>query len=179
MSDTKSDTKEITRSNAQRHLRRLIDEQIAHRSDAMYLSRYYDVEHFGRKAAGIFDKTQMNGLERIALNASNYSEIANYIKSQMGRSTSIGEKWREGGFGADLYQKLSRNVIGTVESNTGDVMEALRNPVVDALAYASESRKQAKDRVEEEVEHQLRVGYAQAYISHVVAHFNYENSIHQ
>lgn len=172
-----SDSKEITRSNAQRHVRRLIDEQIANRGDAMYLSRYYDVEHFGRRAANIFDKSQMNGLERVALNASNYGEIANYIKSQVGRSTSIGEKWRTQGFGYDLYEKLSQNVIGTVESNTSDVMDALENPIIDALKLGEESRKDAKDRLESEIEHQLRVGYAQTYISHVVAHYNYEYSL--
>ena len=174
-----SDSKEITRSNAQRHVRRLIDEQIANRGDAMYLSRHYDVEHFGRRAADIFDKTQMNGLERVALNASNYSEIANYIKSQVGRSTSIGKKWCDGDFGHDLYKILSRKVISTVESNTGDVMEALENPIIDALRLGDESRKDAKDRLESEIEHQLRVGYAQTYISHVVAHYNYEYGLMQ
>ena len=172
-----SDSKEITRSNAQRHVRRLIDEQIANRGDAMYLSTHYHVQYLGRTAAQIFDKTQMNGLERVALNASNYSEIANYIKSQIGRSTNIGHKWRDKNFGYDLYKKLSQKVISTVESNTGDVMEALKNPIIDALKLGEESRKDAKDRLESEIEHQLRVGYARVYISHVVAHYNYEYSL--
>lgn len=174
----------LTERDARRHLGRLIDEQIATRSDAMYLSRHYEINDLGRAAAGIFDKTQMNGLERVALSASTFGEIANYIKSQCGRTTSIGKKWREMDrrsgkpFGQRLYEMLSRKVIGTVASNTKDLMKAVKKGKLhEALRREDEKKRDATDRIEEEVSRQLRVGYAQAYISHVVSHYNYEKSM--
>ena len=172
-----------TPRDARRHLRRLIDEQIADRSDAMYLSRHYDVNDLGRVAAGIFDKTQMNGLERVALSASTFGEIANYIKSQCGRTTSIGKKWREvdrrtgDPFGRRLHKMLSDKVIGTVDANTKDLMKAAKKgKLLEALQREGEKKKDAKKRLKDEIGRQLRVGYAQAYISHIVSHYNYEKS---
>ncbi|WP_022835011.1 hypothetical protein [Salisaeta longa] len=177
------DSKQPTYRDARQYLRRLIDEQIATRSDAMYMSKHYNVAELGESAAQIFDKTQMNGLERLALSASTFSEIANFIKSQCGRTTSIGDDWREPlprfgeSFGPFLYKRLSEKVISTVDSNTNDVIDALKKgKLLKPLFHPDEKKKDGIKRLEEEISRQLRVGYTRAYISHVVAHYNYAKS---
>jgi hypothetical protein len=168
----------LTERDARRHLRRLIDEQIADRSDAMYTSQHYAVEELGRLAAQIFDKSQMNSLGRVALGASTFSEVANFIKSQCGRTTSTGEAWREDDFGYRLYELISGKVTGPVESNTENIITAMKEGGGwRALQQTDEKKDKFEKRLSDEISRSLRVGYAQAYISHMVAHFNFEKSL--
>jgi len=162
----------VTTRDARRHLRRLIDEQVADRSDRMYIVDDFQVKQFGSEAAGIFDKSQMNGLERVALSASTFGEIANFIKSQVGRTTSAGEDWRTNGFGQRLHEMIHGRVVKTVEDDADDILSALEGPLHDALTSST-----SEEELSKQIARRLRLGYARAYVRHVVAHYTYESRV--
>ncbi len=164
--------------DARRQLQRRIDDQIAERSDEMYIDDRKAIEKLGRTAADpdVFGErpSQMNKLERLALSASTYGAIADYIKSQMGRDTNTGDVW-SGGFGSDLLDKLRNHIEGAAEDAEA-LLGSLDDPHVEGLRSEDEDLSEAKDRLRQTIARRLRVGYAQAFVGHVVAEYNYQTS---
>lgn len=170
------DTQSLTRRDARRQLRRLVDEQTALRSDKLYMSEREAIKQLGETAAreNVFGekKSQMNKLERQALGASTYGAIADYIKSQMGRDTNTGDAWSDSGFGEDLLTGLQatvRKVPGDAEA----LLEALDDHLLRALQREEEGEEAARRRLKQDIGRRLRVGYAQALVGHVVSEYNY------
>lgn len=172
--DTASDT-DVAPERARRVLQRLIDEQVAKRSDIFFMNRkHYDVRELGQKAANAFgdQKSQMNALERTALNASTFGDIIDYVKSQLGRTTQAGDDWRSDDFGYDLHKEL-KTVGDQAEGHAENLLENLSEGVRTALRDQDESTRDFERRMTQELARRLRIRYAQAYIGHLVAHYNY------
>lgn len=174
-----SDSAAPTARDARRHLQRRIDDQIAERSDEMYIGDRKTIRQLGRTAAdpGVFGErpSQMNKLERLALSASTYGAIADYIKSQMGRDTETGEVWSRK-FGGDLLGKL-REHVKAASGDADTLLSSLDDPHVEGLQSEDEDLAETKDRLQQTIARRLRVGYAQAFVGHVVAEYNYQSSV--
>ena len=165
----------IPPKRARRIVQRLIDEDVAERSDVYFMSRrHYNVREIARAASRSFkdERSQMNALERAALNASTFGDVMNYVKSQLGRSTTVGEKWRDHGFGYDLHKELTR-LADEAEGHARKIREGLDSAVVSALQGGDESNRDVRRRLDQELARRLRVRYVQAYIGHLVAHYSY------
>ena len=182
MADTATD--DVTPRRARRALQQLIDEHVADRSDTFFMNRrHYNVRALGAAAKRTFEdrRSQMNGLERNALSASTFGEVANFIKSQLGRSTQAGEDWRGENFGYDLLAALEGDpedpsdtgIAGEAEGHAPKVLEALDDTFMDALQKEDESSRDVERRLEQEVERRLRLAYTREFIGHVVAHYKY------
>lgn len=160
-------TDTLSQREARRMLSRLIDEQVADRRDFYYTSRqHHDVRGIARAAVDAFGdkKSQMNKLERVALSASTYATIANYIKSQLGRDTSTGKDWKRDDFGYRLLEELD----GAAGAASGDA-----NNIIDAVDKALKKALDKSDLKKLDIARRLRVGYAQAFVGHVAAHYSY------
>jgi hypothetical protein len=165
----------ISPARARRIVQRLIDEDVAERSDVYFMSRrHYNVREIARTAAQIFggERSQMNALERAALNASTFGDVINHVKSQLGRSTRVGKKWRDRDFGYDLHDELS-GLADEAEGHASKIRKGLDSAVISALQRDDESTRDVRRRLDQELERRLRVRYVQAYIGHLVAHFSY------
>lgn len=172
-----SDSAPTKTRDARRRLEQLIDEQIAERSDQLYVHQRRNIEGLAETAlsAGL-EKSQMNKLERFALSASTFGAIADYAKSQTGRDTAVGETWADSGFGPDLLNGLNKG-IQPVSEDAEALLSALDDRLRDALQQEGESDEETQTRLHREVSRRLRVGYARALIEHVVAHYSYEASL--
>ncbi|MFB6274109.1 MAG: hypothetical protein ABEL51_14560 [Salinibacter sp.] len=171
---TASDS-DVAPERARRVVQRLIDEQVAKRSDIFFMNtKHYDVRELGQKAADAFgdQKSQMNALEQTALNASTFGDIIDYVKSQLGRTTQAGDDWRSNDFGYDLHEELVA-VGDQADGHAENLLESLSEGVCRALQKQGESTGEFEKRLRQELARRLRVRYAQAYIGHVVAHYNY------
>jgi len=179
-----ADTDPVSPRRARRVLQQLIDEQIADRSDVFFMSReHYNVRSIGAAAKRTFkgEQSQMNGLERVALSATTFGEVANFIKSQLGRSTNVGEDWRGHRFGYDLLAALEGDpedpgdtgIVDEAEGHASKVFGALDDALIDALQEEDENTRDTERRLEQEIERRLRLGYTRAFIEHVVAHYKY------
>lgn len=162
--------------DARRQLERLIDEQIADRSDRLYVNQRRHIQGLATTAlsAGL-EKSQMNKLERFALSASTFGAIADYVKSQTGRDTSTGEKWSNSEFGPNLLGALNAT-IDSVSEDAEALLSALNDRLHEALQQEEENPEEAHTRLRQEVSRRLRLGYAQSLVEHVVAHYSYESS---
>jgi hypothetical protein len=164
-------------------VQRLIDEDVAQRSDVFFMNDHYDIEGLAEKAYQSFgeEKSQINGLERTALSASTFGEVVNFVKSQMGRDTRTGDEWRSNGFGAALLAMLvgDRNdardegLAGEGEGHAGRIIEALDESVRDVLQREDESTRDVERRLGQEVARRLRLAYAREYIDHLASHYKY------
>lgn len=171
---------------ARRIVQRLVDEDVAERSDVFFMNDHYDVKGLAGKAYRSFgdEKSQINGLERTALSASTFGEIVNFVKSQMGRDTQVGDDWRSNGFGEVLLEILigDRNdpndegLAGEGEGHAGRIADALASKVRDALQKDDESKRDFERRLKQELARRLRLAYAQEYIDHVASHYKYLTS---
>lgn len=174
---------ELSPQRARRILQRLIDEDVAERSDVFFMNDHYDIEGLAEKAYQSFgdEKSQVNGLEQTALSASTFGEIVNFVKSQMGRDTRTGHEWRNSGFGDELLAVLvgDRNdagdegLAGEGEGHAGRIVDALDEGVRDALQRDDESKRDFERRLNQEVGRRLRLAYAREYIDHVASHYKY------
>jgi hypothetical protein len=173
-------------------MKRLVDDQTAERSDEMYIQDREAIQELARSAAGAFDdkdqpggKSQMNKLERVALSASTFGAIADYIKSQMGRDTKIGDAW-SGRFGKVLLEKLHEHAR-SVPDDTEQLLSAMDDSLVARLSgddgsagdegEGKESSVAPPEAVRQTVARRLRLGYAQAFVGHVVAEHSYRISV--
>jgi len=172
-----SDSSPTAMRDARRQVERLIDEQIAECSDQLYVNQRRNIQDLATTAlsAGL-EKSQMNKLERFALSASTFGAIADYVKSQTGRDTSTGEAWSDSGFGQDLLARLNAT-IGSVSEDVETLLGALDDRLRDTLQQEGESLEEAQTRLRRDVARRLRLGYAQALVEHVVAHYRYESSL--
>lgn len=171
---------------ARRALRRLIDEDVAERSDVFFMNDHYDIKGLAEQAYRSFgdEKSQINGLERTALSASTFGEVVNFVKSQMGRDTQVGRDWRSKGFGETLLEVLvgdrddpnDEGLSGEGEGHAGRIIDALDREVQDALQREGESSRDVKRRLEQEIARRLRLAYAQEYIDHMASHYKYLTS---
>jgi hypothetical protein len=174
------DSATLTPRDARRRLERLIDDQVAERSDAMYIRGRDTIEQLGRIAAepDVFgdNQSQMNKLERMALSASTFGAIADYVKSQMGRDTNTGEAWRNRRFGRRLLDNLEEHAQ-SVSEDTEALLNALDDPLVQALQDREDDVEAARERLQKRIARRLRLGYAQAFVGHVVAQYSYKVSV--
>lgn len=171
---------------ARRILQRLIDEDVAQRSDVFFMNDHYDIEALAEKAYQSFgdEKSQINGLERTALSASTFGEVVNFVKSQMGRDTRIGRDWRANGFGAALLAVLvgtpnddaDEGLAGEGEGHAGRIVDSLDDAVREALQREDESKRDVERRLDQEVARRLRLAYAREYIDHLASHYKYLSS---
>jgi hypothetical protein len=172
-------------------VQRLVDDDVAERSDVFLLTPHYDTEGLAEQAYRSFgdEKSQINGLERTALSASTFGEVVNFVKSQLGRpegngKMSVGDKWRANHFGYDLLAVLVGNredpgddgLAGEGEGHAGRIIDNLDKEVWQALQEEDESKRDVKRRLEQELERRLRLAYAQKYIDHVASHYKYLTS---
>jgi hypothetical protein len=175
---------DLTPRRARRVVQRLVDQDVAERSDVFFMNSHYDIEGLARKAYRSFgdEKSQINGLERTALSASTFGEVVNFVKSQMGRDTRVGDKWRTQGFGESMLAVLvgrgtsGDGLAGEGEGHAGRIIEALDDSVQDALRREDESKRDVERRLKQEVKRRLRLAYAQEYIGHVASHYKYLTS---
>lgn len=165
---------DITYSEARRTLKVLVEEATARRSDQFYLSPHYDVQQLASDATRIFldknnkaERSQMKGLENIALSANSFSDIIDYIKNQTGRSTRTGDQWRDRMFGLNLHNALWHKVRERAEQ---DAETLFKKAQTRKMARALE----AEDYDRQDLERELRLLYARSYIQHLVAHFVYQ-----
>jgi hypothetical protein len=183
-------TDDVSPRRARRVLQQLIDEQVADRSDVFFMKReYYNVRPLGAAAKRTFgdQKSQMVGLNRVARSASTFGEVANFIKSQLGRSTSVGEDWRDHKFGYDLLATLEGDpekpddtgIVDEAEGHSSKVLDALDDVFINALQEEDESARDTERRLEQEVQRRLRLAYTREFIEHVVAHYKYLVSTEQ
>jgi hypothetical protein len=167
-------TTDISRKRARRVLQRLIDEKVAERSDVFFMNDAYEVKGLAERAAEAFgtQKSQMNALEQTALGAATFGEIINYVKSQVGRSTQVGDQWRRNDIGSALHEEFQQ-VGDQAGSHAEDLIEDLDGDILEALGKEDESNRDITRRLGRDLARRLRVRYAQALIGHVVAHYNY------
>jgi hypothetical protein len=176
-----TDSATPTARSARRRLKRLIDDQTAERSDEMYVQDREAIQKLARSAVEAFDdkKSQMNKLERMALSASTFGTIADYVKSQMGRDTETGDAWAED-FGETLLDKLDEH-RRSVPNDTERLLSAMDGSLVAQLVGGEEENEEDSDgppeRIRRTVSRRLRLGYAQAFVGHVVAEYDYKVSI--
>lgn len=175
---------ELSPRRARRVVQRLIDEDVAQRSDVFFMKDdHYDIEGLAEKAYQSFgeEKSQINGLERTALSASTFGEVVNFVKSQMGRDTQTGREWRSSGFGAALLVVLVGNrndshdegLAGEGKGHAKRIIDALDKSVRDVLQREDESTRDVERRLKQEVGRRLRLAYAREYIDHLASHYKY------
>lgn len=175
---------DLTPRRARRVVQRLVDQDVAERSDVFFMNPHYDIEGLARKAYRSFgdEKSQINGLERTALSASTFGEVVNFVKSQMGRDTRVGDKWRTQGFGESMLAVLvgrgtsGDGLAGEGKGHAGRIIDALDDGVRDALRGEDESKRDVERRLEQDLSRRLRLAYAQEYIGHVASHYKYLTS---
>lgn len=182
---------DLTPRRARRVVQRLVDQDVAERSDVFFMNSHYDIEGLARKAYRSFgdEKSQINGLERTALSASTFGEVVNFVKSQMGRPQgdnrmSVGDKWRANDFGYDVLEILvgdsedpnDEGLAGEGKGHAGRIIDALDDRVRDALHGEDETKRDFERRLDQELSRRLRLAYAQEYIGHVASHYKYLTS---
>ena len=168
----------MTARNARQAIQRRIDRDVDGRSDAYILYDNYQVERLARDAFNSFgtdskgrpNRSQMRKLERVALSASTYSEIVNYVKSQAGRNTSTGEDWRSGSFAYNLHEQLE-DVRREAEGRAKDLIDGIERAEIKAMQRQHEKKKEAEKRVENWIRHEMRLRCVQRYVSHLVAEY--------
>jgi len=157
----------LTEQDARQVLRLREEKAVADRSDQFYLRDSYEVRDLASKAHQSFggSRSPLRNLERVALGAAAFGDIIDFIKSQTGRTTQIGEEWSRHDFGPRLHDMLWGRVREEAEERAERLFEELRAPVREALKEAGETKRDLKRR--------LRLAYAQCYIQHLVAHHDF------
>jgi hypothetical protein len=167
-----------TAEDARQVIQRRIDEDVDGRSDAYILYDNYQVKPLARAASDCFgtdsngrpNRTQMRKLERVALSASTYSEIVNYVKSQAGRDTRTGEEWRHRGFAYDLHNQLE-DVRSEAEGRAEKILDGIERALLKAYQQEGESKSDAEKRLSNWVRHEMRLRCVQRYVGHLAAEY--------
>jgi hypothetical protein len=167
MADSPTSAPVLASEDARQVLRLREEKAIADRSDQFYLRESYGVRDLASKAYQSFggSRSPLRNLERVALSAVAFGDIIDFVKSQTGRSTKIGKKWQKNSFGPRLHDMLWERVREEAEEDAEQIFNELETPVREALEEDGLSVRDLQRR--------LRLAYAQRYIQHLVAHFEY------
>lgn len=161
----------MTAPEAYRLLRSLLDAAVAERSDAYLLYKdKYKVDTLAHQAVRLFGRdpkkggrSQMSKLEQVALSAQSYTDVLNYVKRQTGRTTQ--DSWSTSSFGKDLCDVLTNEVAHTSQA---DVLHKALSKSEAAKLLKSMYQYDKRDLARE-----LRLRFVQAYIRHLVAHYQF------
>jgi len=164
----------LSSRDAEEIIQRRIDADVADRADAFLLYDNYQVQYLARRAQDSFgsNRSQMRALERIANSASTYSEVLNYVKSQSGRNTNPGKEWRYANLAYDLHDRLEE-IRKEAEGRANGLNDDVSNKLIKAIQGNDERKKDAKNRIQNWIKHELRVRYVRKYVSHLVAEYMY------
>lgn len=168
----------LTPSEAEAIIRRRIDADIDQRADAFVLHPDYEVGRLAHRAlisfsSGSANRSQMRKLERVALTASAYTDIINYVKSQSGRSTRTGDEWRVGNFGMQLHDQL-KSICQEAEGRASNLVDDVERRLLDCFTKEGERKKDAQKRLQTWAQHEMRLAYVQRYVRHLVAEYMYQ-----
>lgn len=168
--------REVSKEEARRVLQRLIDEVVASKSDAYLLVEdNYHIRALAETAHNNFqeekdgkvttNRTQMRNLAQVALSALTFGDVVNFVKSQTGRATSVGDDWRKDEFGPRLHDVLWDTVRENAKGQADSIYKKLGGQV--------KKRLKDDDYDKQDLERELRLRLTRAYVRHLVAHFDF------
>lgn len=159
----------MTYTDAQGILRTLVIDAVAQKSDVYY---EYKVKDLATHASRIFNhnrhRTQIKNLVNVALSATSYAEVLNYIKSQAGKENSL---WREGGinsFAHTLIKALNESVVNDATHLGDGIWKAVKK-----IAAGAEAALKAGNFNDADLKRVIRLELVRIFVQHLEARYLY------
>jgi len=110
------------------------------------------------------DKTQVRGLETLAITTDKVSDIIDWLKLRVGRDSGR-ERWAKEGIGRDLVNELEwlREDARKIVEDARKIVDELRGGEHTAFAQT----------VDPDLERQVHLRLCREFLKHLTAHFEY------